>query len=186
MDGFKTLDVILARRSTRGFTPQPVDEDVLADILEAGQCAPYIMTNSRHFTVVRDRDMISRISSSARSEGGKVSAEHFAQFSSPGFDGTYGASTLIILSGNESTRQFELVCGLSVQNMLITAEAFGIASCMAYFPIFAFFGADGPYWRKELKIPEGFRPSLAVMLGHADFEGDNRGDKRYKNGITYI
>ncbi|MCL2854250.1 MAG: nitroreductase family protein [Defluviitaleaceae bacterium] len=186
MDGFQTLDVILGRRSCRGFSTEPVPQEILVDILEAGQAAPYIMPNSRHFTVLRDRRLIEEISRVAKGEGGKISAEHFALFSSPGFDGTYGASTLIILSGNEATRQFELVCGLSAQNMLITAQAFGVASCIAYFPIFAFFGADGESWRNRLKIPAGFRPSLAVMLGYSEYGMDDGADGRYKNEITYI
>ncbi len=186
LNSTEALNAILSRRSCRAFKPDPLSEDGLATILEAGQAAPYVLPDSRHFSVLQDRSVISRLSEAAKSEGMKLGAFQRELFSAPGFDGTYGAPVVIILSGNESTVQYEAVCAASVQNMLIAAQSLGVASCWAYFPIFAFHGADATAWRSELRVPEGYRPCAAVLLGYGKAEQMEQPDERYKNTISYI
>ena len=181
-----TITTIMSRKSTRAYKPEQIPPDALSAILKAGQAAPYVQPESRHFSVIQDRGMITRLSEDAKTEGMKL-GDIQRQFSSPGFDGTYGAPVVIVLSGNEETLQYEAVCAASIQNMLIAAASLGIASCWAYFPIFVFHGAKAEAWRLELHIPEGFKPCAAVLLGYNAEEGPAAMPyERYQNEITYV
>jgi nitroreductase len=182
----EVLKAILTRRSIRSYMPEPIPVGVLTTIVEAGQSAPYVSPDSRHFTVIRDRTVIGRLNEAAKAEGMKLGDFQREMFGAPGFDGTYGAPVVIILSGNESTVQYEAVCAASVQNILIAATALGLGSCGAYFPIFAFHGAEAGAWREELRIPDGYRPCASILLGYAAEESTNKADERYKNAVTYI
>ncbi len=162
----ETFSVIMSRRSIRAYKPDPLPQDVLASILEAGGAAPYVVPKSRYCAVIQDRGQISRLGEDAKEEGMNVGESHKEMFSAPGFDGTYGAPVVIIIAGKEKTPQYEAVCGAAVQNMLLAAKSFGIASCWAYFPIFAFHGPKGAAWREELRIPDGYRPCASVLLGY--------------------
>ena len=162
-----TLNVIMSRRSVRSYKPDPLPQNALATILEAGGAAPYVMPKSRYCAVIQDKSQIARLSADAKAQGMKIGDSHRELFSAPGFDGTYGAPVVIIIAGSEKTPQYEAVCGAAVQNMLLAAKSLGIASCWAYFPVFAFHGPQAGSWRRELRIPDGYKPCAAVLLGYA-------------------
>ncbi|MDR1558115.1 MAG: nitroreductase family protein [Clostridiales bacterium] len=162
----ETLDAIMSRRSVRGYKSEPIPPEILTAILEAGKAAPYVSPDSRHFTVIQDSDLISRLNKAAIEEGIKLGGTQREIFSRPGFNGTYGAPVVVILSGNKDTVQYEAVCAASVQNMLIAAQSLGVASCWAYFPIFVFHGEHAEEWLVELGVPEGYKPCASVLLGY--------------------
>jgi len=57
------IDIIKARRSIRKFKPEPVPEDIIDKVLEAGRWAPSGLNNQPWlFAVVRDREKIEKIS----------------------------------------------------------------------------------------------------------------------------
>jgi nitroreductase len=182
----ETIKSIMSRRSIRAYKTDTIPDDIMKSIIEAGQAAPYIMPDSRHFSVIQDREIISRINITSIAEGSKISEYHRQLFSVPGFDGTYGAPVVIVLSGKEDSVQYETVCGASIQNMLIAAQSLGIASCWAYFPIFIFHGEENERWRNELRILEGFQPCGAVLLGYSMEESSMNQNERYINDVTYI
>jgi len=172
----ETIKTIMLRRSVRSYTWLPVPGDVLKAVLDAGQAAPYVSPGSRHFTVIRDRPLVAEIGKAAAAEGAKISEWHRRTFSAAGFDGTYGAPVLVLLSGKESTVQYEAVVAAAVQNILIAAGSLGLSSCWAYFPVFIFHGENANEWKTRLKIPEGFKPCAGVLLGYSD------GDPLKQNG----
>jgi nitroreductase len=188
------LDAIMGRRSVRAFRPGQVGRDELDAILAAGQAAPYAWGDCRHFTVVQDRAVILRLNRAAIKAGSAFSPALRERFMAPGYDGTYGAPTVVIVSGNEETLQHEAVCAASVENMLVAAKSLGVGSCWAYFVIFAFNGEDGPALRAELGIREHYKPCASVLLGYEaeaarpQTPGGQGGaaDERWKNGITFV
>ena len=186
MTSNETINVIMSRRSVRAYKPDTIPKDILTAILESGQAAPYVSPDSRYFSVIQDRGMISRLSEAAKAEGMKLGDFQREMFSAPGFDGTYGAPVVIVLSGNESTIQHEAVCAASIQNMLIAAKSLGVASCWAYFPIFAFHGAEAEAWQKELQIPDGYKPCAAVLLGYSAEAPSVESAARYRNTVAYF
>jgi nitroreductase len=182
----EVLHTVYTRRSIRSYKPDRVPPEMLEAVLTAGQCAPYAVADSRHFTVLRDRVLIDRMNKAAITEGVKMGGLQRELFLRPGFDGTYGAPVVIIISMNESTVQYDAVCGASAQNMLIAAQSLGLASCWAYFPIFAFHGTDEQCWRDDLRIPKMFKPRATVLLGYPAEGAAPSAGERHMNGITYL
>ena len=82
----ETVKAIMRRRSVRSYKPDPIPKEILKTILEAGQAAPYVEPDSRHFCVIRDKNRVARLSASAKSEGMKLSDAHREMFSAPGMD----------------------------------------------------------------------------------------------------
>jgi nitroreductase len=58
----EAIEAICSRRSIRRFTDQPVTDDVLTELIEAGMCAPSA-GNERpwHFIIIRDRNIFDEI-----------------------------------------------------------------------------------------------------------------------------
>jgi nitroreductase len=182
----EVLQTIYARRSTRAYKPDRIPLEMLNAALEAGQCAPYAVVDSRHFTVLTDRERIINLNKAAIIEGAKMGGIQREMFLRPGFDGTYGAPAVIIISADKSTVQYDAVCGVAAQNMMIAAQSMGLGSCMAYFPVFAFHGKDEKCWREDLKIPARFTPRTTVLLGyHAENSAPPSGE-RHRDGVTYL
>ena len=60
----EALDAIMTRRSTRSYKPDPVEEEKIRQILEAGRQAPSGGNNqTSHFFVIRNRDVLGRLTS---------------------------------------------------------------------------------------------------------------------------
>jgi nitroreductase len=180
------VENILHRRSVRSYRPEQVPDDALRTILAAGQSAPYVSPDSRHFAVVRNAETLQALGEAAKEAARASDLPHLRQLGGdPDFDGSYGAPTVVVVSGNADTVQYEGVCAASVENMLLAAEALGFGACWVYFVIFAFDSPQGPALRQALSIPEGYRPCAAVLLGYSD-EKANANDARYKNEIAWI
>lgn len=184
----ETLTAILSRRSIRAYKPDPVALDILEVILKAGRSAPHVAPQSRHFCVLQNRNIISRLNAAAITKGITLGDFQRKLFSQPGFDGTYGAPAVIIVSGKENTVQHEAVCGASMQNMLIAAQSLGMAACWAYFPIFAFLGKDASQWHIDLHIPLGFKPAATLLLGYAQeaLDMNERMDEESQDIVFFV
>jgi nitroreductase len=113
------MDVITAirtRRSIRKYTGEPVDEQTLSTILDAGFCAPSA-SNKRpwHFLVIRDKAKLQMI--------GEV--HPYAKM-------TPSADLCIVVCGDEavqsSTGLLVEDCSAAIQNMLLAAHGLGVGA----------------------------------------------------------
>lgn len=182
----QTIDSILRRRSARYYDGRQLEDDKLQTILNAGQCAPYVADGSRHFAVVQNARVIMRLNDAAKEWARGCDIPHLNELGAdPGFDGTYGAPTIVIVSGNNQTIQYEAICAASVENMLIAAQSLGVSTCWAYFPIFAFESDCGAELRRLLGIPDGYKPVASVLMGYGDQLASDS-DERYKNDIVWV
>jgi nitroreductase len=83
------------------------------------------------------------------------------------FNCLYGAPTLVIVSGNEqSPIHLDADCAAATQNLLLAAESIGLGSCWIFFVLLAFYSSQGPEFRKELKIPERYKPYYSAVFGY--------------------
>ena len=58
----EALEAIVTRRSTRNYRPDPVEEEKLEKILDAGRQAPSGGNNqTSHFFVIRSREVLDRL-----------------------------------------------------------------------------------------------------------------------------
>jgi nitroreductase len=183
----ETLKAIKQRRSVRSFKDEQIREEELQAVLEAGLYAPNAGDQAWHFTVIQNKELLIRINLTAKEAAKQLDIEGIREIANDEeYNCLYGAPTLIIVSGNEQCPiPLEADCAAATQNLLLAAESIGLGSCWIYFIMFAFNSPLGSELRKELKIPEGYKPYYSAVLG---YKKDTIGEipERKPNLITYI
>ena len=182
-----TLRIIKQRRSIRSFKAEQIKEEELQAVLEAGLYAPNAGNQAWHFTVIQNRELLDKLNLAAKEAAKQLDIAGIRELANDEkFNCFYGAPTLIIVSGNEQAPvPLEADCAAAIQNLLLAAESIGLGSCWIYFVIFAFNSPNGPELRKELEIPEGYKPYYSAVLGYKKVSAVNVPD-RLPNLISYI
>ncbi|HYE82295.1 MAG TPA: nitroreductase family protein [Clostridia bacterium] len=183
----ETLKTIKQRRSIRSFKYEQIKEEELQAVLEAGLYAPNAGDQAWHFTVIQNKGLLERLNIAAKEAAKQTGIEGLESIAdNEEYNCLYGAPTLIIVSGSEQAFvSLEADCSAAIENMLLAAESVGLGSCWIYFTIFAFSSIQGPELRKELKIPEGYKPYYSVALGYKKDAAANAPDRK-PGLITYI
>ena len=142
--GVDIYETILTRRAVRHFTDRPLPDEVLRRILEAGRWAGSAKnTQPWHFVVVRSRDTLDRLAECGRYAG------HLR-----------GAAVAVVIV-TEPGRWAALDTGRAAQNMMLTAWAEGIGSCIAALH-------NEACARAVLGVPEDKQIQLAISFGYPD------------------
>ncbi|WMJ88645.1 nitroreductase family protein [Anaerocolumna sp. MB42-C2] len=129
---------IFARRSTRKFTEQKIDDVQLETLLEAARWAPSGGNNqSWLFTAIQNKEILLKINKMVR-EGfqiwipdddypGKQGAKLSSQREDYNF--YYHAPTLIIASNRPNYENAMADCALALENIFLAAQSMGLGSC---------------------------------------------------------
>lgn len=114
----KCLDLIKYRRTTRKFTKQTIDMDILKSIVEAGRYAP-TANNKQDFqiTVISSNELI-----------GKLHDKLKIALDNPNYNRFYGATTLILISFPKDNENASFDTGCILQNMMLQASYLNIGS----------------------------------------------------------
>lgn len=144
-----SVDAIFSRRSIRKYTEEPVKEESMKTLLEAGMAAP--SSNNRkpwHFVVVRDRETLRRLAE-AHPHGKMLG----------------GAAAAIAVCGDTELSPVYWVqdCSAATENILIAVAALGLGAVWL-----------GCHPREErvapikeiLGIPESVGVLSLIALGH--------------------
>lgn len=161
-----TLKIIRQRRSTRDYRDEQIKEEELQAVLDAGLFAPNAGNQAWHFTVIQNEELLTRLNAAAKQAAIQIGGHLGALGNDENFSCLYGAPTLIIVSCDEKTPAPEIDCAAATQNLLLAAESVGLGSCWIYFILLAFYSPEGESLRKELRIPEGYKPCTATVLGY--------------------
>jgi len=147
-------DVIMSRRSVRSYLPDPIPDDVLQAILEAGRNAPSFQNRQCwRFIVLNDRNVINKLASNV----GLIGRVNFFIKNAP----------LIIIatadpakSGTVNRQDYYLVdTAVAFQQMMLTAWNYGVGSCwMAAF--------DEKKLKEFLSIPSRIRAVAMSPFGY--------------------
>ncbi len=183
-----TMKVIQDRRSIRAWTDEPVSEEHLALILEAGRQAPS-GENAQPWRFVVVKDETTRKKLGALSGGGssrRFTAEYVThqmheRFASLEDEEKKKAAFEKLTSGQVS--QFSanapvsiLVCGkkdvwdmpydtsAAIENMLLMITALGLGACWLIAPCIDI--RDEEKTKELLGIPEGFKAVSVISFGH--------------------
>ncbi len=130
------IDLMRERRSVRSYKPDPLSEEQIKAIIEAGCLAPSAHNGQPwNFVVITNREVINRLSLSAQGflkenaeteERRKQLEERFAG----GNDGVfYGAPCLILICTEKGNEYAPMDAGIAAQNMCLYAQEQGIGSC---------------------------------------------------------
>jgi nitroreductase len=141
-------DGIRTKHSVRNFTDQPIAEDAVRRILDAGRRAPSGFNSQPwNFIVIRDREMLQRLATIGRS------TRHVAG----------AAMCVFILSPDRETDFWRNLfdAGQAATYMMLAAHELGIGSSPG--TIYEYKTA-----RELLGFPEDWKPYILISFGYPD------------------
>ena len=142
------LEMVFSRRSIRAYTDQPVCQEDITSLLEAGMAAPSAMNRRPwHLVAVTDKEVIQAIAKA------------------PPYGRTLpGAPLVLVVCGDPSVSDWWLQdCTLATENILIAAAGLGLGA--------VFLGChgkaerEGPI-RQALGIPDEIGMASVLCIGH--------------------
>lgn len=152
------MKAIALRKSTRNYMSEPISDESIRTIVNAGCAAP--VGNGAYdtvrLTVIQNGSVLEKISKTAANI-----------FGTPNINPLYGAPILIVVSGqtNSDFPNIEIAnAACIIENMALTATSIGIGSVYLW-GIIAAFHANIELL-KELNLPEGFMPVSGIALGY--------------------
>ena len=181
-------EVIYGRRAVREFTSEPVDEGLLRQLIDAAIQAPSAVNQQPWlFTIVRNKELLARISNEAkahmlRTSPAALASHHFLHIlNDPKFNIFYGAPVLIVISAAASPWAIG-DCALAAENLMLAAHAVGLGTCWIGF---AKGWLETPEGKSALKLPETtFRlpPLLSgiPILPSCGFDGSLQGSTGFR------
>jgi nitroreductase len=173
-------DIIFSRRSVRKYRPDPVDDDLLARVLEAARWAPsWANTQCWRFIVVRDPQVKDALANTLIGVSGKSGSTEnpprpnraaIAIKEAPlavvacaqlGRSGFFRDDPVRPVTGKGDWYMFDVA--LAMQNLVLAAHSLGLGT--------VYVGAfDAPAAARILEVPEGFAVVAITPLGYPDEE----------------
>ena len=163
--------IIRERRSCRSFLPDPLDETLVAQVLEAGRWAPSpLNAQPWHFVVISAKNVKDRIHAEAqRCRQWAIEKSGWKWLGKYRLDFLQSAPTLIAVLGDprktgvdmfmpDGSTGYQHACAAAVQNMQLAAHALGLGSL--WFTLF-----DKAALREILAIDADLMPQALVCLG---------------------
>lgn len=145
----ETLKNIKERRSVRSFKPDPVPEDLLNQVIEAGLYAPSGKNHqSAVIVAITDPELIARLSEANRKIWGKPE----------GVDPFFGAPAVLIVLDKADWRNRVYDGSLVMGNLMLAAHSLGLGSCWVHRA------------KEEFELPE-FKELLKSLGLEGEYEG---------------
>ena len=155
----EVMKAMLERRSCRGYKPDPVPEEILEKVLEAGKYAASGMGKQSPIilcvTNKEMRDRISRLNGSIMGKGDD-------------FDPFYGAPAVLVVLANKSVGTYVCDGSLAIGNMMLAAWDNGLGSCWIHRARESFDTEEGKAILKELGIEGEWEGIGNCILGYRD------------------
>ena len=152
----ETLNVLKTRRSCRAYKPDPVEDEKLNAIIEAGTYAATGMgKQSPIILVVKDKELRDKLS--------KMNAAIMGMEIDP----FYGAPELLIVLADKAMPTYIYDGSLVMGNMMNAAADLGVASCWVHRAKEEFESEEGKAILKELGIEGDYEGIGHLILGYA-------------------
>ena len=150
------LKTLMERRSVRSYKEEQVPEDILQQILEAGEYAPSGMgMQSAVMVVVRDKDTINQIS--------RMNAAVMGNDGDP----FYGAPTVVIVFGDSTRGTYVEDGSLVMGNLMNAAASLGVDSCWIHRARETFETQEGKALLKKWGLSEDYIGVGNCILGYS-------------------
>lgn len=171
--GESLFDVVLRQRACRGFTTEPVSDELIGDLLVAASHAPSAENRQPWvFVVVRRPDLRERIGgiyerawdggARAHSEG-RLSPGLMADVDRGARGGVAEAPVIVVVCGDSSKSHPQALSSSifpAVQNLLLAASANGLGSALTTLAVL-----DRAQISELLELPEQVIPMAVVPIG---------------------
>ena len=156
----ETLEAITKRYSCRKFTSEPISEENLQTILQAGMAAPVGTGayDSLHFTVIQNKTFLNEIGEAVSAMMEKILGRKM--------DKNFNEAALVVVSAKPGTMPgIEMAnAGCVLENMLIAATSLGIDNIIHGGAAMAI--SQNADMLARLNLPEGFKPVLCASFGY--------------------
>ena len=170
----EVLHCLLTRRSVKKYLSQPVEEEKLEAVLEAGTYAACGMgRQAGKIVVLQNPDDIAQLEKMNATILGNPDAHPF-----------YGAPTVIlVLTDKDSTTGVE-DASCVLENMMLAAHALGLGSCWIHRAKECFDTPEGKALLRAWGAPENYRGVGNCILGYA--EGTLPEAKPRRDNVVYV
>lgn len=186
------LELMKHRRAIRRFEPKQIEEEILKHILEAGLYAPSAGgRQSVIFAVCQNQEVnlklgkIKRANSNFRmaENGSYISTEQPSIVDNPKLVSSfYDAPTVITMFAPKNFLFAAEDCAVAAENMMLTADAFGIGSCYIGQGWTAFAGPYGQEILQKWNIRTDYYAVMQLLLGYPKRGDQHPSPKPRKNG----
>lgn len=169
-----TLETIKTRRSTRKYKSDPVPQELLDKIIEAGLYAPSGM--GRQATIilaVTDKAMRDKLSA--------MNAKIMGTDSDP----FYGAPAVLVVLAKKDCPTGVYDGSLVMQNLMLAAHELGLGSCWIHRAKEEFELPEGKEILKSLGIDEAYEGIGHCIVGYADDDTPAPAERK-ENRVFYI
>lgn len=173
----EVMQALTQRRSCRGYKPDPVPEDVLAEILKAGTYAPTAMgKQSPIILCVTNKELRDRLS--------RINASFTPN---PNGDPFYGAPVVLVVLADKAVAPHVYDGSLVMGNLMNAAWDQGVNSCWIHRAKETFESEEGKAILKELGIEGDYEGIGNCILGYAAGPESFRAPApRKENYVYYI
>ncbi|MBP3475859.1 MAG: nitroreductase family protein [Lachnospiraceae bacterium] len=153
------IEVIEKRSSTRGYTEEPLTNEELNALIQAGLQAPTAANKQEiHFTVLKGDHPILKEMEDEKNRLRDISAlEHNFYYEAP---------TVIVLSADKDYKWSPLDAGIAVENIALAAEGLGLGNLIIGCIYDALRGEKREYFSDALQFPENYEFEIAIAVGH--------------------
>ena len=163
------LEAMHSRRSIRAYAPRPVPHDLLEEILWAAVQAPIPPVSGNEpwaIVILEGHERLEDLGDRAKQYAFEHQpTEHAWEWTTrPGFKVFWGAPTLVLLCARRGNPEAVFDCVRAGQNLVIAAHVRGLGSCWVGAPMP---WLSQPEAQKEVGVPSGFEPAVAIVLGYA-------------------
>ena len=165
------LKLMHDRRSTRAYRPEPLQEAVIQQILEAGRFAPSGMNKQlNHFYVITDPNYLADLTALVSRKMENYRDKDFR----------YGAPVLVLVTNQKESTTCVQDASCAMENMMLAAFSLGVGSCWINRAMELFDRPEGKELLKKWGLPETYRGVGNCILGYV--EGDLPAPKPRKDG----
>lgn len=161
------VETLMARRSIRAYKPEPVKKEVMHQIVECGIHAPSGMNRQPwEIRVVSDADFLNGLTR-LYLEDLDPNDQHYPA-NDPNFRNMFRNAPTVAFIAIQPGMCSQVDCGLLAGNMVNTAWAYGVGSCIQMAPIDFLKSEKARPFIEKLEFPEGYRMLLVIGFGYAD------------------
>jgi nitroreductase len=176
-------EAIVKRRSVRRFTEEAVTDEELQQIFEAVRWSPsWANLQVWEFVVVRDRELIEKVTATYKMDKGKNPATTCSLAASAlivvcaktGVSGCYG--------GKESTKHanwFMFDVGIATQTLCLTAHEIGLGTVVVGL-------MDHDVCKKLIALPDGYEVVAAIPIGRPAVESKGGPPRKTVSDMVHL
>jgi nitroreductase len=157
------ISTIMARRSVRQYTAQPVEREKLEQIAQCGINAPSGMNKQPwELRIVDSAAYIDSLTVAFKAENPRMAED-------PGFKNMFRNAPAVIFIAAPSDGSGQIDCGLLGENIILAAQSLDLGTCCLGGPIHFMKTSEAaaPYVQR-LGFSEGYELLYAIAVGYPD------------------